>query len=399
MNLAASALLCVAALGPGPHGADPLAFERARATVIRAAVDAVDPALVTIETIGGAQPVRARPGGVAPERFRLGDGPTTGLILTSDGLIITSNINFYRDPTVITVTLSDGRRFVARLLGRDLIRRLALLKIDAQDLPTAVWTSHGDCRVGQYAVAIGRGLDAADPHVSLGIVSACHRRNGNAVQTDAKTSPINYGGPLVDIEGRVIGIIVPMAGAGSALAGTQWYDSGIGFAIHRQKIDFVFDRLAAGETIEPGKIGVILQNDDESLLPMLDDLLPVARGVRIAAIAKVSPAARAGLEVGDKIIALDGQPVADVPDVQRRLSDRAAGETVKLTLKRRWETIEIDVTLARPDEIDGLEWPPPDRDDAPDDADLPRGKNKHKPDEESPSPDDQTAPSTQPAAD
>jgi len=319
--------------------------------VIRSALERIEPSIVMIETIGGAQPLSERSGGRREASFHVGQGPTTGIIITSDGLMITSSFNFVRKPTIITVTLSDGRRLVAKLLGRDEIRRLALLKVDASDLPVPDWVAGDDLRVGQYAIACGRGLGGTHASASLGIISALDRRNGNAVQTDAKVSPVNYGGPLIDIEGRVIGVLVPMAGAGGALAGAQWYDSGIGFAVYKHKIDFVFDRLAAGETIEQGKIGVILEPDEPSAIPLLEKLFPTTKGVRIKAVAKGSPASRAKLQAGDKILALDGQPTGDLPEMLRRLSDRAAGEEITLSVKRRWRRFEVRLKLVRAADI------------------------------------------------
>lgn len=357
-------------------------LSKARATLIRRAVAAINPSIVTIETIGGAQPVfQMGPFGKMQESFKLAEGPTTGVILASDGLIITSSFNFARDPSVITVTTADGKRFVAKLLGRDLIRRTALVKIEAEGLRPAQWLRRDEIAIGEYAIACGRGLAGDSPHVSLGIVSALERRGGNALQTDAKLSPVNYGGPLIDMEGRVIGLIVPIAGAGSALAGAEWYDSGIGFAIYRDRIDMFLDRLMAGQNIEPGKIGVILEPDDPEEMPLLEKILPIS-GVRIARIAPQSPAAKSGLKEGDRILTLDGQPIGDIADLQRRLSDRAAGEDVKLGIKRRWQTFEAIVRLAPIGEIKGLEPPP---------------KPAPKPDEEEHP--EEPEPTTQPSAD
>lgn len=340
-----------------PDGGPSAAFEKTRAEVVRAAVKAIDPCVVTIETIGGAQPVQRLDsrGIVVEEAFRVADGPTTGVILAKDGLIITSSFNFARDPSVITVVLADGRRFVGRLLGRDLIRRLAVVKIDAADLPVPTWLSREELQLGQYLIACGRGLSGHATHVSLGIASAFGRRNGCAIQTDAKTSPINYGGPLVDIEGRVAGIIVPMAGAGGSLAGAEWYDSGIGFAIYKDRIDLVLERLLAGQVIEPGKIGVVLVPDEESAFPLLEKFWSPGGGVKIGRVARKSPAARARLRADDRILALDGQPIGDLADLQRRLSDRSAGENVTLSIRRGQRKLEVRLTLARVADIEGLQ--------------------------------------------
>ncbi len=362
------ALLLITLLGPRsasaqvtPLGSDDLA------AVVRAGLAAIEPSMVVIETIGGAQPIRRdTPRGPMEESFRLAEGPTTGVIVSEDGYILSSSFNFARDPSVITVTLHDDRRLVARLIARDHIRRLALVKVDARDLPVPIWAPRDELRVGQYAIASGKGMShsALGPSLrqtfaSVGIISAVDRRNGNAVQTDAKVSPTSYGGPLIDLDGRLIGILVPMAGGGGALAGAEWYDGGIGFAVYKDRIDAVFERLAAGQNIEPGKIGVVLEPDDvDDALDFLDKLLPQSRGVKIARIAIPSPAQRAELRVGDKIVALDGKPTGDLAELQRRLSDRAAGETVVLTIKRRFQRIDVPVELARIEDIGSMEAPP-----------------------------------------
>lgn len=338
------------------------------AAVVRAGLAAIEPSIVVIETIGGAQPIRRdTPRGPMEESFRLAEGPTTGVIISEDGYILSSSFNFARDPSVITVTLHDGRRLVAQLVARDHIRRLALVKVDARALPMPVWAPRDDLRVGQYAIACGKGMShsAMGPSLrqtfaSVGIVSAVDRRNGNAVQTDAKVSPTSYGGPLIDLDGRIIGILVPMAGGGGALAGAEWYDGGIGFAVYKDRIDAVFERLAAGQNIEPGKIGVVLEPDDvDDALDFLDKLLPKSRGVKIARIANPSPAQRAELREGDKIVALDSKPTGDLAELQRRLSDRAAGETVVLTIKRRFQRIDVPVELARNEDIGRLDTSSP----------------------------------------
>ncbi len=231
-----------------------------RAMAIRAAVAKIGPSIVTIETIGGTQPSgqprAARRPTTQPSAprlgrggFRVADGPTSGMVWSADGLIVTSAFNFVRDPTIITVVMADGRRFVAKLLARDMIRRIALLKVEANDLPAPEWAPNDEIRVGQYAIACGRGFGGTMPSVSVGMVSALGRRAGNAIQTDAKLSPANYGGPLIDLDGRVLGICVPLAGGGGELAGVEWYDSGIGFAIPRGRIEAVVARLMGGTDI------------------------------------------------------------------------------------------------------------------------------------------------------
>src|SRR5690606_20248570 len=110
----------------------------------------------------------------------------------------------------------------------------------------------------QWTIALGRTLEPMFPNISVGILSAVNRISGKAIQTDAKTSPVNYGGALVDLDGRCLGIIVPMSpNQNEVTAGVDWYDSGIGFAVPLVDILRVFERLKTGETLRPGRLGIL----------------------------------------------------------------------------------------------------------------------------------------------
>jgi S1-C subfamily serine protease len=143
MSFGASALVLACIIAQTPALADETADVTAE--VFRSAALEVAPCVVTIETVGGAQPTES---GRRASPFVVADGPTTGLIWSADGLILTSSFNFVRDPSVISVVLSDGRRFVAELLARDEIRRLAMLKISVGDLPVPQWAATSDMKVG-----------------------------------------------------------------------------------------------------------------------------------------------------------------------------------------------------------------------------------------------------------
>lgn len=353
-RVVAIALACFAA---APAAAAP-SLDQDRAAVVRAAVEHITPSIVTIETIGGVQP-RAEgaapppPTATQPQRprrrgndpsFRVADGPTTGLIWSSDGLIITSSFNFVRNPSVITVILADGRRFVAKLLARDSIRRLALLKIDAADLPAATWAVPAEIHVGEYAIACGRGFGGAAPSISVGIVSALGRRSGNAVQTDAKLSPANYGGPLIDIDGRVIGVCVPMAGGGGELAGVEWYDSGIGFGVRAEIVAARVERLRAGRDLLRGVMGVNLEQAD----PVVGD--NAEPGIAIRGILQPGPAEAAGLREGDRITGLDGVETPRLIDLRRALATRVRGDEVEVAYLRDGKSATVRIALVDPAE-------------------------------------------------
>ena len=242
------------------------AYEKAT----QAALQKIAPSIVQIATQGGTDLVVTTPKGPV---FRKALGPTTGVIVSPDGYIISSAFNFVNSPTNILVKV-PGRtqEFLAKKVALDKSRMLVLLKIDARDLPVPEWVPKKDLRVGQTALALGRTLDldfqkdpslTRPPSVSVGIISALGRVWGKCVQTDAHTSPANYGGPLLDIQGRITGIIIPASPQGTGeTAGFEWYESGIGFAVPMEDVMAVVPRLKKGTELKAGLLGVRLQSPD-----------------------------------------------------------------------------------------------------------------------------------------
>ena len=283
---------------------------------IQAAAARVAPSIVSIETVGGLQRV---------EQVLLGTGPTTGLIVSPDGYVITSSFNFAQKPASILVTLTDGTRLPAQLVATDHSRLLVLLKIDAgRSLPTPAAVEESEIRVGWWSIAVGRAFDVEQPNLSVGIVSAVDRVGGKAIQTDAKISPANYGGPLVDIRGRVLGVLTPLSPTkGGELTGVEWYDSGIGFAVPLAHVNRVLPRLKDGHDLKPGLIGVNLQGGDIYASPAV-----------VAACRPKSPAYQAGLKPEDTIIALDERAIARQSQLLDELGRHYAGDRVKLTIRR-----------------------------------------------------------------
>ena len=331
----------------------------------REAAAMVRPSLVRIESVGGTQPVarsqRQDPepadndpeGPPAPRRtqkpfqetlgsgFVIADGPTTGLVYSADGYIVTSSFNFVRDPALISVTLADGRMVAADLVARDQVRKIALLKVDATDLSVPQWTQEGDVRVGQWAIALGLGLGGTEPSMSVGIISAKNRMHRNAVQTDAKLSPINFGGPLCDIQGRVVGITVPMAQRPGELAGVEMYDSGVGFAVPKHRLDAIVSELKSGRSFHRGWLGVAMN-------PRVTD------AVVILNIADPSPSREAGMQIGDKIVKADGSPVKHFGQLMQALYMIPAGETVEIEVEREGQSIPLKVVLAESTKLGSL---------------------------------------------
>ncbi len=310
---------------------DSLSSQLLAAKAFRAAAAKVARSIVTIETFGGVSSGARR--GRVQGLSRPGVGPTTGLIISSDGYVITSTFNFVRRPPVITVVLPDGTRHAARMLGRDESRRICLLKIDeVSGLQVPEFVDSHDLRVGQWAISVGVGYGDFEPAISAGIVSALNRAFGRAVQTDANTSPANYGGPLLDIEGNVIGICVPLnPHSTSQTAGVEWYDSGIGFAIPFVGNDAVLKSMKAGKTLHRGGLSVKLRQEGDKIL--VEDL------------STGSSASKAGLKKGDRIIAVNGVRLREPRDVARIVGPHLAGHVVKVNIEREEERLVIDIPL------------------------------------------------------
>jgi serine protease Do len=290
----------------GQSSSSSVDINEATERALKAAAARVAPCVVKIDTVGGAEVIpgggkKGPPGKGAI--IRKGIGPTTGLIVSADGYIITSSFNFAHKPTDIYVTVpGQPTPFVAKVVAQDLSRMLVLLKINATGLPVPAAVPKEEIQVGQWAIALGRTSDPDiehPPSMSIGIISALNRIYGKAIQTDAKTSPVNYGGPLVALDGRVFGVIVPMTSrAEGETAGVEWYDSGIGFAVPLEDILRVLPRLKQGQDLRRGLLGITPQSTDlYSTPPTIGSILPD------------SAAARAGLQVGDVILEVNSKPV------------------------------------------------------------------------------------------
>lgn len=328
----------------GPTGSDVLKAYRLTQQAFRVAAKSIEPSLVTIESFGGSSTTAGRIGGIRQR----GEGNTTGVVLESDGLIITSSFNFIDQPSTITVLTHDGTRHVARVLGRDDSRRICLLQIEGDvELPVPQFLSAADTRVGQWAISVGLGYGDSVPAISMGIVSAKNRAGGKAIQTDANTSPANYGGPLLDLEGRVIGICVPMAGEGTDLtSGVDWYDSGIGFAIPVGDLDEILGRMKRGVTIQRAFLGIQSENASGT------------EGVRITEIVPGSSAADSGLRSGDTILEIDGQPVPNVAELRGLLQQYYAGDKVTVAFQSEDTRREIEIVLGAPVQPEAEDTPP-----------------------------------------
>ena len=242
------------------------------------------------------------------------------------------------------MTLPNGERTPARIVARDFSRELILLKVDASKLPIAMppgpTAADGTGRefgqrVGQWAIALGKTYDAGTVSQSIGIISGFGRVQGRAIQTDAKVSPINYGGPLIDLTGRTLGILAPLS-PGDMLegGGQELYDSGIGFAVPLTDILERLPRLQEGTDIHPGKLGLVASDQNEMSGPV------VAAGA-----VPGSPAARAGIQEGDIIVEAVGQDVGILADLRQALGPIDAGQAFNFRVVRQGQEIDLNCEL------------------------------------------------------
>lgn len=295
---------------------------------LKAAARHVAPAVVRIETLGGE----------AADLSQSSADTASGVVVHEDGWIVASAASFQHNPTTILAVLHDGKRLAAKRVATDHSRQLVLLKVEpASKLHVADVAPASELRVGQWAVALGRAIDAKDVNVAVGVVSAIGRVWGKAIQTDAKISPHNLGGPLVDVRGRIAAIItdLPLDGAGGT-EGDELYDSGIGFAIPWQHVSENSQRLSKGD-LKPGKLGITLASAD------------IIAEAKVAACPAGLPANKAGLRAGDLIVSVNGAPIERIAQFREKTGPLYAGDRVRIGARRgagdKAKTIEVEIEL------------------------------------------------------
>jgi serine protease Do len=272
-------------------------------------------------------------------------GAGSGVIVTKDGYIITNN-HVVEDAAKggIEVALSDTRRFEARLIGTDPLTDVAVIKIDADDLPVASLGNSDNVQVGQWAIAIGNPLGLTST-VTAGIVSYLGRNIGiignsygveNFIQTDAAINPGNSGGALVDIEGEVIGI-------NTAIATTNARYQGYGFAIPINLAKSVAEDLIEHGKVDRGYIGVEIQQVDETIAQATG--LDKVEGVLVQDLVDGGAAKGAGIEDGDIILSIDGRKIKAPNELQAYVAGKHPGDKVDLEIWRNGETLHKVVEL------------------------------------------------------
>jgi len=304
----------------------------AYSTAVIGAVERMSPSVVNIEVHQSAGRTRS-----GEPRERRGGG--SGFVFTPDGLILT-NSHVVHDAVRIGVTMADGQRMPATLIGDDPASDLAVIRVTEPGLIAATLGDSQRLRVGQIVIAIGAPYGFQST-VTAGVVSALGRSlrsySGrlidDVIQTDASLNPGNSGGPLVDSAGRVVGVntatILPA--------------QGICFAIGINTAKFVASRLLRDGRLRRSYIGVSAQTVPVHRRVVRFYDLPKDMGAVVVGVEENSPAKRAGLRENDVIVALEGQPVAGVDDLHRVLTDVRVGVSCSLTILRWTEKLELSV--------------------------------------------------------
>ncbi|PIQ83908.1 MAG: hypothetical protein COV75_05060 [Candidatus Omnitrophica bacterium CG11_big_fil_rev_8_21_14_0_20_63_9] len=294
--------------------------------------------------------------GDAPEREFRRFGLGSGVIIDARGYILT-NEHVVVDADKIKVTLADGREFDGEVKGKDPRSDLAVVKIEAKDLPVATLGDSATVRTGQWSIALGNpfGLMAsgpstratgAEPTLTVGVVSALNRQlprssrhdrdYSDLIQTDAAINPGNSGGPLLNIRGEVIGINVAI------LSSSRGFE-GIGFAIPVNKAKNILEQLIEGKRVVYGWLGVQIQDITEDVAEYYK--LTDREGVLVYQVLPDSPASRGGLKDGDIVKTFDGQPIRHSRELVDRVSNSKAGRRVAMEILRegKRQTLQVEI--------------------------------------------------------
>ena len=279
------------------------------------------------------------------------EGAGSGVIISTDGYIITNNhVVDEAKEDGITVILSDKKEYKAKLIGKDPLTDLAVIKVEANNLPVAHIGNSDEVAIGEMVIAVGNPL-GLNSTVTSGIVSAIGRGAlglnrdryavENFIQTDAAINPGNSGGGLFNLRGSLIGI-------NSAIATRTGGYMGYGFAIPANLMKAVALDIIEDGKVDRGYIGISLRPVDEVSAKSLK--LEKVIGALVDDILKDSPAEKAGIEPGDVILELDGKPVNSSNDLQSLVAQRRAGDKVNLKIWRDGKSITKSVTLKKRDD-------------------------------------------------
>ncbi len=281
-----------------------------------------------------------------PQQPQIEHGIGSGIIISPDGYIVTNN-HVVEGATQIRVTLNDRRVLNAKVVGTDKLTDLAVLKVNATDLPTVAWGDSTKLEPGQTVLAFGSPFGYFQFSVTRGIVSAVNRPNpysddarkpGGFIQTDAAINPGNSGGPLVDAHGELVGINTFIISNSGSFAGA-------GFAIPSQIVKATADQLIKNGKVEHGYLGININDvtpDNAHFFNLKD-----ASGAIVAQVTPDSPASHGGLKQGDVVTELNGEKVLNASGLQVAVSEMSPGTALKLEVMRDGKPVNLNVTVGQ----------------------------------------------------
>jgi serine protease Do len=276
----------------------------------------------------------------APRKYRQ-QGQGSGFIISEDGYILTNN-HVVGDVDKITVELKDGRKFDnAKLIGTDPDSEVALIKIEGDNFPVLPMGDSSKLEIGDWVIAIGNPFGLSET-VTVGVVSAVGRNNMHIaayedfIQTDAAINPGNSGGPLINLDGRVIGI-------NTAIVSESGGYMGIGFAIPINMARSIQEQLKESGKVSRGYMGLYAQDVDADMAEGLG--LKEAAGVAVAMVQKGSPAERAGVQLHDVILAINGKKIKSYDAFRNEVALLAPGSRARLDILRDGKPVELTVRL------------------------------------------------------
>ena len=277
---------------------------------------------------------------------RVERGQGSGFVVEADGVIWT-NSHVVEGADTVTVTLKDGREFRGEVVGEDPLTDVAVIRVDAENLPTVTLGNSEQLRPGEWAIAIGNPL-GLDNTVTAGIVSATGRTSAQIrvpdkrvqfIQTDAAINPGNSGGPLLNERGEVIGINTAIIG------GAQ----GLGFAIPINSAQRLAQELIDKGRVDHAYLGIQMRTLTADLQQQINTdprnnlRLNTDKGVVILGLMRNSPALQAGIEVGDVIVAMNGRSITDAEQVQQLVQDIGVGESIAMEIDRGGRQVDLNV--------------------------------------------------------
>lgn len=272
----------------------------------------------------------------------------SGVIISSDGYIVTNN-HVVDGATKIDISLENNKRYEAVVVGTDPTTDLALLKIEANNLPFVKFGDSDETKIGEWVLAVGNPFDL-NSTVTAGIISAKARNIGilrgvennlqieSFLQTDAVVNPGNSGGALVNLAGELIGI-------NTAIATRTGTFSGYSFAVPSTLVKKVMDDLMKYGAVQRGLLGVQIQNVSPELADVLDKTFPIEQGVYVGGVNDNSAGKEAGLKEGDIIIGIDGKTVNNVANLQELVARRRPGDKIDVEYIRDGKTSKTTATL------------------------------------------------------